>query len=306
MAKVKNSPSPQQPVSVEPPTDELKGLFEAYGIPLETSYAALIDVADCGRRATGQSPDFPAALDSGLALDANRQLRITPDMAKGVVVGTSGVRAIPGTAVTVGDTGIGIIANGDRGIAISNNGIRVIANENKGITIDSAGLKIKEGFRAIPVGAIMMWPSSLPTSPEGWFPCEGGEFDTTKYPQLASVLNSNTLPDFRGRYPCGADATNSVMTYLSGRTGMPDGFSLSVADDPGHEHTYKPTTDKNTYDFLQHTAYADIHDTTSNTTAVSDHTHTIKLSFSTKSDKSRPESIGSRFLIAHDYVLLNN
>lgn len=57
------------------------------------------------------------------------------------------------------------------------------------------------GFRQLepedttpPVGAIFPWPVDAPV-PNNWCICNGGDFDSTRYPQLFEVLGSVTLPD---------------------------------------------------------------------------------------------------------------
>ena len=57
----------------------------------------------------------------------------------------------------------------------------------------------------VPVGSIMMWMNS--TVPDGWFKLQGGNFDTSTYPQLHAYLQgtngytSGKLPNWAGHYP---------------------------------------------------------------------------------------------------------
>ena len=55
----------------------------------------------------------------------------------------------------------------------------------------------------LPVGVIMMWPSSTP--PTNWLICNGQSFSSSDYPELYSVLGGRIhVPDFSGRMPIGA------------------------------------------------------------------------------------------------------
>ena len=61
------------------------------------------------------------------------------------------------------------------------------------------------GGGGVPVGSIMMWMNS--TVPDGWFKLQGGNFDTSTYPQLHAYLQgtngytSGKLPNWAGHYP---------------------------------------------------------------------------------------------------------
>lgn len=102
MAKKKNTPAPQtdavpqassvQQSAADIPVQDLKARFQARSIPLETDFADLIDVADCGRKAVGMSPDFTPVSNTGLVLDSTTgQLKVKPDPEKGMVVSNGGV-----------------------------------------------------------------------------------------------------------------------------------------------------------------------------------------------------------------------
>ena len=65
--------------------------------------------------------------------------------------------------------------------------------------------------KAVPVGSVTMWMGT--SSPDGYFLCRGGVFDTSTYPDLHAHLGSTysgyvsgILPDFRGRFPGGDGA----------------------------------------------------------------------------------------------------
>ena len=65
--------------------------------------------------------------------------------------------------------------------------------------------------KAMPPGSITMWMGGV--SPDGYFLCRGGTFDTTVYPLLHAHLQASysgyvpgSLPDFKGRFPGGDGA----------------------------------------------------------------------------------------------------
>lgn len=84
------------------PTEELKQRFAAGSIPLDSDFSSLIDMAECGRRAVGRSPDQtennPGA---GLTLGADDDSAM-----KGKLM----VLAKPGSGITVDSSGVGIDA----------------------------------------------------------------------------------------------------------------------------------------------------------------------------------------------------
>lgn len=127
MAKKKSVLSQPTTTSVGPSTGDLKGRFKARSIPLETDFAALIDVADCGRKATGLSPDFTPATDTGLMLDSNSQLKVQPDANNGVKVDASGV---------------GVVANAAKGVMVDASGVGVVANPAKGVMVNASGVGV--------------------------------------------------------------------------------------------------------------------------------------------------------------------
>lgn len=126
------TPAEQTPVSI--PVQDLKDRFKARSIPLETDFAAIIDVADCGRKAVGLSPDFPQlATDTGLTLDSTTgQLKVQPEPDKGI---------------SVTNSGIGVIANPEKCISIDNSGIGV--NVGDGFNVNNNTLNVnyaRKGF----------------------------------------------------------------------------------------------------------------------------------------------------------------
>jgi phage-related tail fiber protein len=60
----------------------------------------------------------------------------------------------------------------------------------------------------IPAGFPLPWPAATP--PSGWFKCNGAAFDKAKYPKLAAVYPSGSLPDLRGEFLRGWDDGRGV------------------------------------------------------------------------------------------------
>ncbi|HED2711353.1 TPA: tail fiber protein [Enterobacter asburiae] len=71
----------------------------------------------------------------------------------------------------------------------------------------SKNLGLGEGS-ALPVGVPVPWP--LATPPDGWLKCNGATFDKVKYPRLAAVYPSGSLPDLRGEFLRGWDDGRGV------------------------------------------------------------------------------------------------
>lgn len=60
----------------------------------------------------------------------------------------------------------------------------------------------------IPAGFPLPWPAATP--PTGWLKCNGAAFDKAKYPKLAAVYSSGSLPDLRGEFLRGWDDGRGV------------------------------------------------------------------------------------------------
>lgn len=87
----------------------------------------------------------------------------------------------------------------------------------------SAGATSGGGF--VPVGGIIMWSGSVTAIPAGWALCDGGRTST-----------GSTTPDLRDRFIVGASPTVAV-GVVGGRSSV----TLSAANLPPHQHTYKDT-----------------------------------------------------------------
>lgn len=98
-----------------------------------------------------------------------------------------------------------------------------------------ANLGLGEGS-TLPVGVPVPWPSATP--PTGWLKCNGADFSTEEYPELAKAYPTNKLPDLRGEFIRGWDdgrGVDSGRSLLSGqdatfiRTALQDYYGLDIA-----------------------------------------------------------------------------
>jgi len=106
-----------------------------------------------------------------------------------------------------------------------------ISLENNGTTqtVDLSNL-------AVPIGTIQMWPTDTP--PDGWLICDGDNFDANTYPELNTILGSTTLPDFRRRFPLGAQdiVPFGETARPLNSTGGEEEVTLTVGQLPSHNH----------------------------------------------------------------------
>ncbi|MDC9606110.1 phage tail protein [Xenorhabdus griffiniae] len=92
----------------------------------------------------------------------------------------------------------------------------------------------------IPVGSPIPWP--LDTPPEGYVICDGNTFNTQRYPRLALIYPSGTLPDLRGEFIRGWDASRGIdkgrqilswqedaLQNITGSIGMGKGIEMARA-----------------------------------------------------------------------------
>ncbi|WP_097740075.1 phage tail protein [Escherichia coli] len=100
---------------------------------------------------------------------------------------------------------------------------------------------------ALPVGVPVPWPSATP--PTGWLKCNGAEFSSEKYPNLAKVYPTNKLPDLRGEFIRGWDdgrgidsgrnllsAQNDAIQNIVGSFGRTQLFRDVLSSGPFSQH----------------------------------------------------------------------
>lgn len=102
-----------------------------------------------------------------------------------------------------------------------------------------------------PIGEITMWATS--TAPTGWLIADGSAISRSTYSALWGVLGTSygagdgsttfNLPNLKGRFPVGRDATQVEFDTL-GETGGSKTSALVVANLPAHTHI----VDNNTVD----------------------------------------------------------
>ncbi|MGV7961345.1 tail fiber protein [Photorhabdus tasmaniensis] len=140
--------------------DDLKKRFKAGSIPLQTDYEHLIDIADIGRKATGQAPkqNGPGV---GLKLDDNGILNLkigtitnkdfsplmlkedtlSVDLGSGLINKDNGICVGQGNGIVVNTDNVAVKAA--NGITVGEKGVEVKAKNNGSISIDSDGIAVK-------------------------------------------------------------------------------------------------------------------------------------------------------------------
>ncbi len=93
------------------------------------------------------------------------------------------------------------------------------------------GVSMLEG-QVTPIGSIVVWAGGLATIPSGWLPCDGTEYTSATYPDLATAIGSAHggdgatsffVPDFRGRFLRGVDEGTGRDPDAASRTQPQDG-----------------------------------------------------------------------------------
>ena len=88
---------------------------------------------------------------------------------------------------------------------------------------------------ALPVGAILMWPTA--SIPANYLELNGSTFDAVTYPDLYRALGSDKLPDFRGQFVRGAQPGNAALTKKDWSTGKPRTTDFTTDSQGNHIHT---------------------------------------------------------------------
>jgi microcystin-dependent protein len=130
-----------------------------------------------------------------------------------------------------------------------------IANGGTGATTaDGARINLGLGTFLVPTGSLIMWASN--TIPSDWKLCNGAAISRVTFATLFSLLGTTfgagdgtttfNLPDFRNKFPYGADTV-----AVGGTGGSADSIvvshthtATSTVTDPGHNHTYNQATNQ--------------------------------------------------------------
>ena len=142
----------------------------------------------------------------------------------------------------------------------SGNADEVVILENDGIYqySNNAWEKILNFISSGPSGIIGEIKASLNINDisDDWLECNGSTYDTAKYPELYSLLGTNTLPDLRESclVGVGQNSTNSIATH--------DVFTLGQLKDSqtqGHSHSFTQSTHSHSIacccNYTQHSHY---------------------------------------------------
>lgn len=147
-----------------------------------------------------------------------------------------------GNSVDLSEVDNQTLAVAGEDLSISNgNSISLSALDNQTLSLSGSTLSIENGNSVdlehlFPVGAIIMYYKQAP--PAGWLVCNGSSFNAATYPSLAAHLGSNTLPDFRGRFPLatGNSGTGGAVNHNLGTTGGEETTLLLEEHLPPHSH----------------------------------------------------------------------
>lgn len=114
----------------------------------------------------------------------------------------------------------------------------MIGRDNTGQSVSCVnGMWAKSS--GVPVGTIAIWGST--SLPPGWLECNGQNFNTSAYSELAKYYPSGTVPDFRGVFLRGLDRG-------VGRDTDPNRGILSYQEDTLQNHTHIAGTETGYWD----------------------------------------------------------
>ncbi|EYU13881.1 tail fiber protein [Photorhabdus aegyptia] len=160
---IKNSEVNLENTKIEskgPSTDDLKSRFKEGSIPLQADYADLINIADIGRKATGQAPQQNGP-GLGLKLDDNGTLNLkmgtipskdfsplilekdilSVDLGSGLINKDNGISVGEGKGIVVNTDDVAVKAAADGGIKVDDKGVSVKYGD--GISVNGNGVEVK-------------------------------------------------------------------------------------------------------------------------------------------------------------------
>ncbi|MEQ2017744.1 hypothetical protein ABLB90_14550 [Photorhabdus bodei] len=175
--------------SIGPSTDELRDKFKEGSIPLEEDFYDLIDIADIGRKATGQEPGQNDNSDSALELDQSGLLMVKINPRGGLKKDKDGLAVQASNGINVDINGVSVKPKPNGSISVDPDGVSVNIQEIASVL---AGL-------IIPIGTIVPFYSNNnynnPNPPLGWAWCDGnnGTPNLNNNPPIAPDKNSICL-----------------------------------------------------------------------------------------------------------------
>ena len=87
----------------------------------------------------------------------------------------------------------------------------------------------------IPVGTIMAFPTQ--SIPNGWLRCDGSAIPAgAEYNALRTLLGTTTVPDLRGQFLRGGNATDTLLGRVHWSTGFPHTTAFTTRDNGSHSH----------------------------------------------------------------------
>ncbi|MGJ0579613.1 hypothetical protein ACR71G_16425 [Xenorhabdus bovienii] len=208
-AKIQDKQTLSDSKGIWPDINKLKDKFKEGSIPLQTDFNQLIDIADIGRKATGQAPNQNGpAQGMRLGEDGLLQLKLSENdenyvdgyhspliLHKDVL----GVGVSHGLITYQNSNEIGV--NPGNGLRIDGDSVTVKLADNKGLAVDSNGIAIKPGngikvdadgvaidlHEILPKGTIMMFYGTIPN---GWAICDGSNNTPDLSNAMACQINS--------------------------------------------------------------------------------------------------------------------
>lgn len=219
---------------IGPPTVVLKEKFSAQKIPLQTDFAELIDVADCGRKAAGLNPAQTGGTGEGLQLDAEERLAVRPEqlLVPGMIMMFSGSIAPPGWAFCDGADGRPDLRNrfilgGDVSENNSEGGSSISGNPtNKSYSVNTSS--VSAGAISLTIDDTVLSVAQMP---------KHNHLGGIRY--LDSAGSEATKIDQYGAVPLGAGM--NCMSYYTDRLSSALAFTSEAGESLPHGHSGSAT-----------------------------------------------------------------